>query len=114
MSIDCDPVKRRLTVRLDRSGILKYGKPALGRMLLKLHIYRCTADIDECRSFYEDLSRVDGEFLEWRQIVLDTKEPKWVFSQPNTFLSGENGAVSLKEYPATSTGVIESWAERGV
>lgn len=114
MTIECDPSKNKLTVRLDSSLILKYGKPALGRMLLRLHIYRCTADIDECRAFYEDLSKVDGESAEWRRIVVANKEPKWVFSQPNTFEDGENGTVALKEYPATSMGVIESWAERVV
>ena len=113
MRINCDSTNNKLTVHIDRSRILSHGKPALGRMLLKLHIYRCTADIDECRIFYEDLSRVDGEFAEWRRIVLANKEPKWVFSQPNTFL-GEDGVVSLKEYPPTVQGVVESWAERDV
>jgi dipeptidyl-peptidase-3 len=114
MKIECNPGKNKLTVLVDRSRIIEHGKPALGRMLLNLHIYRCTADIDACRAFYEDLSKVDGEFAEWRRIVLANKEPKWVFSQPNTFESGEDHSVSLKEYPATPRGVIESWAERDV
>ncbi|EED19437.1 dipeptidyl peptidase III, putative [Talaromyces stipitatus ATCC 10500] len=52
-----------LTVKVNGNNVLLQGKPSLGRMLLRLHIYRCTADIAGCREFYEDLSSVDGEAL---------------------------------------------------
>ncbi|KAK4203675.1 dipeptidyl peptidase [Triangularia verruculosa] len=101
-----------LRVRVDRSKILPHGKPALGNMLLRLHMYRCTADASSCRSYYEQLSAVVGEYLEWRETVLANKPPPFVFVQANTFLVGEN--VVLKEYEPTAEGVIQSWAERGV
>ena len=112
MAIECDRSAQRLTVRVDRSRILSHGKPALGAMLLKLHMYRCTADVDACRSYYEDRSRVDGKYLEWREIVIAKKQPKWVFVQANTFLDGDE--VTFKEYEPTPEGVIQSWAEREV
>lgn len=112
MRIDCDSAENRLTVFVDRSRIITDGKPALGRMLLKLHMYRCTADVGNCRAYYEELSRVEGQYLEWRRIVLAKKQPKWVFVQANTFI--EDGQVILREYDATPEGVIQSWAERTV
>ncbi|KAG9242072.1 peptidase family M49-domain-containing protein [Calycina marina] len=112
MSIDCDPTRESLIVRVDRSRIVTCGKPALGEMLLRLHMYRCIADADACRSYYENLSRVDGEYLEWRKIVIAKKQPKWVFVQANTFLHGEE--VTLKEYEPTPRGVFQSWAERAI
>lgn len=75
-------------------------------------MYRCTADVTECRKYYEELSRVDGEYLEWRKIVLAKNQPKWVFVQANTFLNGDE--VTLKEYEPTIEGVVQSWAEREV
>ncbi len=81
-------------------------------MLLRLHMYRCTADVEACREYYEELSRVDGEYLEWRKIVLTRRDPRWIFVQANTFLDGEQ--LVLKEYEATITGVIQSWVERDV
>ena len=111
-TVDCDSKIDQLTVRLDRSRITTHAKPALGQMLLRLHIYRCTADVNSCREYYEDLSGVDGQFLEWRRIVMAKKSPKWVFVQANTYL--EDGKVMLKEYPATPEGVIESWADRNL
>jgi dipeptidyl-peptidase III len=92
--------------------IVTHGKPALGKMLLKLHIYRCTADANACRSYYEELSRVSGEFLEWRKVVLAKQQPKKLFVQANTFLEGDD--VSLKEYEPTKEGLIQSWVERAV
>jgi dipeptidyl-peptidase III len=112
MTIDFEPSTHTLRVRLDRSRILSDGKPALGRMLLRLHMYRSTADVTACRPYYEDLSRVDGEHLEWRKAVVSHQQPKWVFVQANTW--EEDGSVSLKEYPPTNIGVIKSWAERAV
>ena len=99
-------------VEVDKSTILKYGKPALGRMLLHLHIYRCTADVEACREYYEDLSHVDGEFLVWREIVMKKRVPPLVFTQANTFVEGDE--VMLKEYEANARGVIESWMDRNV
>lgn len=75
-------------------------------------MYRCTADVKSCRDYYEDLSKVDGNYLQWRKVVLASKLPKWVFVQANTFL--ENGNVFLKEYEPTKEGVIQSWYERKV
>lgn len=112
VAIKFNPSEQRITVKVDRSKILTHGKAALGRILLRLHMCRCTADIKACRSYYEDLSRVDGEYLEWRKIAVATKEPKMVFVQANTFLDG--GQVTLGEYSMTVEGVIQSWAERAV
>ncbi|KAL3464753.1 dipeptidyl peptidase III [Aspergillus heterothallicus] len=111
-AVYCDPSTQRLSVKLDREHILRKGKPSLGRMLLTLHIYRCTADIFRCRKYYEDLSIVDEEALRWRDIVVHHKDPPLAFCQANTFLSQND--VELKEYEPTAKGVIQSWAEREV
>ncbi|KAH7304979.1 peptidase family M49-domain-containing protein [Stachybotrys elegans] len=112
ISITHDAEQRVLRVKADRSKVVSHGKPALGNMLLRLHMYRCTADVKACRDYYGDLSRVDGEFLEWRETVLANKPPPMLNVQANTF--EENGHIILKQYPATIEGVIQSWVERNV
>ena len=102
----------QITVHVDRSRIISDGKPALGRMLLWLDVYRATTDVKSCRGYYEDLSRVDGPYLEWRRIVVAKKQPEWVFVHSNTFLVG--GEVILKSYDATPQGVIQGWADRNL
>lgn len=100
-------------MHVDRSKIRSRGKPALGAMLLRLHMYRCTADAAACREYYEGLSMVSGEFLEWRETVVRARPPPMVFVQANTVVDGE-GEVRLREYEETVEGVVRSWAERGV
>lgn len=113
MSIDHDRVLSTVTVHVDKLKISTHGKPALRDLLLRLHLYRCTADVTACRAFYEPLTAPDEKFLEWRQIMLVNQEPKRVFVQANTFLQ-DDGQVSIKEYDATIEGLIQSWAERDV
>ena len=112
MTIVHDKKIQSLTVRVDRSQIRSQGKPALGEMLLRLHMYRCTADVTACRTYYEDLSEVSGEYLEWREAVLSNKPPPLVFTHANTFLDGDE--VVLREYEPTVAGVNRSWADRKV
>ncbi|KAL4874337.1 dipeptidyl peptidase III [Aspergillus karnatakaensis] len=111
-AVRCEPQNRSLTVTVDRASILSKGKPSLGRMLLRLHIYRCTADISNCREYFESLSHVDDEALGWREVVFHHKEPPLAFCQANTYLNRDD--VELKEYEATTRGVIQSWAERDI
>lgn len=106
-----DKESRNLTVQVNRSR-LQEGKASLGRMLLRLHIYRCTADIRSCREFYEGLTTVNEEALGWREVVLIKKDPPLAFCHANTFLDGDG--VILKEYAPTVRGLIQSWAERDV
>lgn len=112
ITIDHDPPTQRLTVRVDASKIRTHGKPALGEMLLRLHMFRCTADARGCREYYEELSGVEEEFLGWRDAVLTNKPPPMVFVHANTFLEG--GEVMLREDEPTVEGVVRSWAERNI
>lgn len=112
MRIEVDATSNMLQVHVDREKVISHGKPAIGRMLLRLHMYRCTADAQGCRTYYEDLSSVDGDYLTWRDIVLAQQQPKWKFVQANTFI--ERGQVVLKEYNPTNEGIVQSWAERRV
>ena len=106
-----------LVIRLDRHGILGKGRSAVEGYLRKLHIYKCTAEVEKGKELYERMTRVD----DWwggpvRDEVLKRKSPRKVFVQANTVLDGEGDVakVRLLEYPATIAGMIQSWAERAV
>jgi dipeptidyl-peptidase-3 len=86
-------------------------------MLLRLHMYRCTADVAACAEYYEALTELDGECLGWREAVLQGRPPAVVFVHGNTFLGGalgDGGEVVLREYEESVEGVVRSWAVRGV
>ncbi|KAK1526645.1 dipeptidyl-peptidase 3 [Colletotrichum paranaense] len=112
VEIEHDKTAETLTVRVNRAKMSTHGKPALGRMLLHLHMYRCTADVQACRVYYEMLSTLTQEHLEWRKVVVASKPPPLVFVHANTSL--EEDEVTLREYEPTVEGLIQSWAERHV
>jgi dipeptidyl-peptidase-3 len=107
-----DALSKTSSVHVDRSQIASVGRPALRKLLMRLHIYRSTADAPRCRVLMKELTEPPLECLEWRQILSQEETMKRVFVQPNTFLDGD--AVVLKDYEASSQGMIKSWAEREV
>lgn len=112
LTVQHDPELKKLTVLIDRSLIKTHGRPAIAKLLLQLHIYRCTADVEGCRAFYSALTDPDERLLEWRVTMLANEPAKQIFVQGNTFKDGDD--VSLSDYDTTVEGVIRSWAERKV
>ena len=101
-------------IYLDRSKILSHGRPAVEKLLQKLHVYKSTADVEAGTKMYDEITHVN----EWwggklRPVVLDKKTPRKVFVQANTVLEGD-GKVTLKEYEPTLAGMVQSYAERDV
>ncbi|OAA69711.1 dipeptidyl peptidase III [Cordyceps fumosorosea ARSEF 2679] len=115
-TIAVDHSEGNLHVRVDCSKILSHGKPSLGRLLLRLHVWRCAADSEACREFYGRLSAVDGPFEAWRQAAIAAwsnessslvqLEPGSKIVQPNTILEGD-GRVVLKLYDASDEDIIQ-------
>lgn len=109
MTIQHNPAEG-LIVSIDRYKIKTHGRAAIEALLLKLHIYRCTADFKSCSPFYEELTKPEGQFLDWRQTIRAQDLPHEVFVQPNTY--EKEGCIYLREYDNSVRGVIRSWAER--
>lgn len=55
---------------------------------------------------------VEGRYLQWIRIILSYRGPRLNYVHANTFLLDDQ--VVLKEYAATSEGIIQSWANRRV
>lgn len=100
-----------LTVRIDKTKIASHGRPAVEKFLQKLQVFKATADLEQGKKLYEDITGVDEWFAtKARPEVLRRAQPRKVFVQANTVLEGEK--VVLNEYPATAEGLIESFAQR--
>lgn len=110
--VHLDAPTRTLTVRVNRTLIKSAGRPALGNLLLRLHISRCTADVTRCRALMDELTEPSPESLEWRRILLDAKASMRFLVQPNTFLDGADAV--LRDHEPSAQGMVQSWAERGM
>ncbi|KAJ3348765.1 hypothetical protein HDU83_001043 [Entophlyctis luteolus] len=100
-----------LFVHVDRSKIESHGVPAVKDLLVKLQVYKSTADSENGIAFYKSLTTVPDKWLSYRDIVIKRKMPRMVLVQGNTFLKDSDVAV-FKEYPLTLEGFIESVIER--
>ena len=77
-----------LEIYLDRSKILSHGRPAVEKLLQKLHVYKSTADVEAGTKMYDEITHVD----EWwggkaRPVVLDKKTAQ------KSLCSGEHGSA---------------------
>lgn len=115
MQFEVDKSARTLAISIDRSKIRSHAKAAVSQMLLRLHIYKCTADFQAAKAYFGSLTEVDNEWVEIRDIVVEhmRNEPARIFVQANTYVD-EHGDVHIKEYDATVEGIIQSWVDRNI
>lgn len=106
--------KPDLLITVDRKKILSFGRPTIEQFLLKLQVFRSTANVRAATELYERYSEVSDKcqypFRTYWDIVMDRKKPRRIFVQSNTVLNGDS--VQLKEYEPTPEGFLESWLDR--
>jgi len=115
MQLAVDKQARTITVSIDGSRIRTQAVSEISKLLLRLHIYICTADSQAAELYFGSLTKVEGEWLDIREIVVEhmRKEPARIFVQANTFVD-DDGEVILKEYDMTVEGIIQSWVDRNI
>ncbi|KAH7312542.1 peptidase family M49 [Stachybotrys elegans] len=109
--LDSNDNSQQLTVHVDRSKILTAGRKALGDLLLHLHIWRVTGDVEAFKAHLNDIA-VDEYWLKIRSIVKARKLNSWMFIQSNTFIDEDGSDIEIKTYDETPEGMIQSWADR--
>jgi dipeptidyl-peptidase-3 len=102
--------KPDIEVQLDRTKLHTVGRAAIGRFLLKLQVHKSTANLAEGGALFEEYSVVDDDMLQLRTIVMDRKEPRRLLLQPNLVV--EAGSVTLRGYPSTPAGLVQSYLDR--
>ncbi|KAL3699171.1 hypothetical protein R1sor_017193 [Riccia sorocarpa] len=114
---------RKVFLQVNRSKIRTVGVPALKTLLMRLQVYRSTADVTGGREFFKRLTRVPKSLLAFKQLIARNRRPRPMFVQAHTSLTtnkeGES-RVMLEEFSATPLGIIESslarfgdWASGG-
>lgn len=106
--------KPDLLITIDRTKILSFGRPCIEQFLLKLQLFKSTADLRAATEMYDRYSEVSDvgqyPFLKYWDIVMARKKPRRIFVQSNTVVNGDK--VELKEYESTPEGHLQSWLER--
>jgi hypothetical protein len=104
-----------VTVRIDRDRITTDARRAVTELATRLHLIVMTADKAGADQYFTALTKVEGEWLEIREIVVrkSGEEAPRIYVQANT-IPNEDGSVTVVEYEPTVEGVIQSWMERGI
>lgn len=92
--------------------ILIYGQELINRILVPLHIWRCTGDIQNARSFFEKYSLVNEYFLKIRRVIVEHQVPRRLELYNNLVLDNNTMNITLEKYPDTLEGIINSFVDR--
>ena len=93
---------------LDKEQILTTGKKAMGDFLLKMNVFKATADFARASEMFQKYSQVNEFFLELRQIVLDNKKPVRVEIQ-GFVEKNEGNELKYVKYADNFEGIVESF-----
>lgn len=102
--------EKSFEINVDKDNLMKYGKELIRKILLNLHIWKCTCDVESANEFYEYYSKVDEKFTKIRKICCDNEKPRRIELNHNLII--ENDDVKVIEYPETLENVIQSFVDR--
>jgi len=105
--------KKDVFLEFDRSQVNDVLLPAVTDLLLHLQVYRATADFENGKRMWEELTAVDltdPVIATAYDLVLKSHKPRRQFVQPVTQLDGDS--VRLLTFPPSVEGMIESYEVR--
>ncbi|ODV77354.1 dipeptidyl-peptidase III [Suhomyces tanzawaensis NRRL Y-17324] len=101
-----------MVINLDQSKLSTVAVEALGDFLLKLHVYKCSGNVEAGIPYYNDKTEVTEQYARFRNAVLSKKLPRRHLIQANTVI--KSGDVEVVEYEETEVGMIQSFVDRDV
>lgn len=99
-----------LLITIDRTKIFDVGFVALKKFLLKMMVYKSTADLQNATQMFEGYSAVDEYFLDIRRIVVENALPRRIELQSH--LSHDQNAVIYESFGESFEGIIQSYMRR--
>lgn len=91
---------------------MKHGKELVSKIVMVLHINKCTADYKRAKEFYDHYSNVSEKFLKIRDICFKREKPFRLELYHNLKLSEDGKKVEPVICPETLEGIIKSSVDR--
>ena len=104
--------QKNFTLNINKDMLLCYGQQLISDILLKLHLWKCTGDVENARKFLSNYSEVKKEYLILRNIILENEHPHRIELNHNLMLNKTNNSVTITEYSERLEGIVESFVNR--
>ncbi len=106
-----------ISINMDVNQILTTGKKAMGDFLLKMNVFKATADLKRASEMYGNYSLVNDFFLSLRDIVITNKRPVRVELQGYVIKDegiedNENCGLNYIRFKDNFEGIIESFIQK--
>lgn len=111
IKINIDESNDTFKIQINKYAILIYGKQILSKIMVKIHIWKCTGDLENASKFINNYSEIDDRFLKIKKIIEKKNRTISLFLFHNLIMD-ENGTVNYKEYKDSLEGIIESNIDR--
>ena len=77
-----------LLLKMDRTKLETVGRPAMGKFLQKLQVFKSIGDFESAKKMFDEYSQFDDTWVKWRDIVIAKKKPRKAIIQANSFIEG--------------------------
>eukprot|EP00796_Vickermania_ingenoplastis_P011882 gene11883-8168_t len=104
--------KEGLIIEIDADRIENEGVKAIGDLLLNLNVNKSLANATRGSAYYEDLTSVNDEFVEYRELIMARRKPRKQFVQPHTVLTADGKDAELVEFDGSVEGAINAMVRR--
>ena len=111
IKVDLSDDEKSFEINVNKDNLMKYGKDLVTKILLNLHIWKCTCDVENASKFYEYYSNVDEKFIKIRKICCDNEKPRRINLNHNLILENDDN-IKIVEYPESLESIIQSFVDR--
>lgn len=101
-----------LIITIDADRINTDGVKAIGELLCHLNINKAMANATRGTAYYEKMTSVHEQELQYREIVLAKRKPRKEYVQPHTTLNADGSDVQLHEFDGSVEGMLTSFIAR--
>lgn len=96
---------------LNKENLMAEGRELIKEFLIILQTYKSSGAVERAQKMYAHYSKVDGDFLKMRDLVIANKKPRRVEVQTNLMRYNEK-SIQPMNYPECFEGLIHSFADR--
>jgi len=100
-----------MRIHLNKDNLMTEGKQLIREFLIILQTYKSSGASDRGKAFYDHYSKVEGIFLQIRDIVIEKKKPRRVELNNNLIRYNES-MIEPNHYPECFEGIIMSYEDR--